>query len=443
MTKRFACSARALQQSRKYLAGGVSSMMRASAKPLPLFFRSAKGVTLTDFDGHRYIDYAMAWGPLILGHSHPAIVDAVQKQTGKFQLLGAQHQLETEVAKKICRFVPSAQLVAYSNTGTEAVQLALRLARAFTGRRKYIKFEGHYHGWIDNVLLSYHPGSRKGRSGRPVAGSGGQSHSPFKDVIVLPWNDPHALASTLEKHGQDIAAIITEPILCNSNCILPVPGYLEEMRNLANRHATVLIFDEVITGFRTALGGAQSHFRVTPDLTILGKALGAGFPLSAVAGRQDIMELIANGRVVHAGTFNGNPICLAAANAALEVLSANHGCLFKQMRCHGERLKNGIAHLAEQARIPCLLNGLGPAFHLSFTERQSMNNYQETVDCNLEMRDRFIEAMLENGVYLIPDCRWYLSAAHTEADIDATLQKVEKAFDKLQQLIVERRKLLK
>jgi glutamate-1-semialdehyde 2,1-aminomutase len=427
----FTRSNRAFQQSQSYLAGGVSSMMRAAAKPAPLFFRSASGATLTDFDGRRYLDYAMGWGPLILGHSHPVVVKAVRKQLEKFQLLGAQHELEIEVARNICRLVPSAQLVAYSNTGTEAVQLALRLARAFTGRQKFVKFEGHYHGWADSVLLSYHPANHNSRPRQAVPASEGQSRSLYKDVFILPWNDPEALDCLLAKHGDEIAAIITEPILCNSGCLLPLPGYLEEMRRLSRRHNIVLIFDEVITGFRASLGGAQSLLGVFPDLTILGKALGAGFPISAVAGRKTIMELIPRKRVVHAGTFNGNPISLAAANAALGVLSAGQGRVLMQLHRRGERLKEGISRLAARAQIPCLLNGIGSVFHLSFTTRRSVRNYRETLDADTQMRDRFIQAMLESGVYLIPDCRWYPSAAHTPADVETALRAVERAFRKI------------
>lgn len=406
-------------------------MMRASAKPAPLFFRSAAGATLTDFDGRRYLDYAMGWGPLILGHSHPAVTRAVEQQLKKFQLLGAQHELEIEVARKICRLVPSAQLVAYSNTGTEAVQLALRLARAFTGRQKFVKFEGHYHGWADSVLLSYHPTNHAGRKRRPIPVSEGQSRSLYKDVFVLPWNDSAALDSLLRKHGSEIAAIITEPILCNSGCLLPLPGYLQAMRRLSKRYGQVLIFDEVITGFRAALGGAQSLFGVTPDLTILGKALGAGFPISAVAGSRKIMELIPKRRVVHAGTFNGNPISLAAANAALDVLSARRGRVLREIHRHGERLMAGIRRLAASAQIPCYLSGIGSVFHLAFTERREMRNYRDTLDADTRTRDRFIQAMLEGGVYLIPDCRWYPSAAHRQADSDAALRAVECAFRRI------------
>ncbi len=405
--------------------------MRASAKPTPLFFRSASGATLTDFDGRRYLDYAMAWGPLILGHSHPRVVRAVRRQLEKFQLLGAQHELEIEVARQICRLVPSAELVAYSNTGTEAVQLALRLARAHTGRRKYVKFEGHYHGWADSVLLSYLPTDHQGRNGHAVPASEGQSPSVYRDVFVLPWNDPQALAALLAKHAGEIAAVITEPILCNSSCLLPSPGYLEAMRRLTRRYGIVLIFDEVITGFRAALGGAQSLLGVTPDLTILGKALGAGFPLSAVAGRKRIMQLIPRHRVVHAGTFNGNPISLSAAQAALEVLSSHQGKVLKQVHSHGKRLKEGISRLAAQANIPCLLNGIGSVFNLSFTPRSSMRNYRDTLESDTRLRDLFIQEMLAEGVYLIPDCRWYPSAAHTRADVDFTLRAVERAFRKI------------
>jgi len=407
-------------------------MMRASAKPVPLFFRSAVGANLTDFDGQHYLDYALGWGPLILGHSHPDVVKAVERQVKKFQLLGAQHELEIEVARKIIRLVPSAELAAFSNTGTEAVQLSLRLARAYTGRRKFIKFEGHYHGWMDSVLLGYHPTNHQSRRGRVVPGSEGQSRSLFRDVYVLPWNDPDILESTLGKHGHEIAAIITEPILCNSCCLLPIPGYLEKMRRLAKRHKIILIFDEVITGFRAALGGAQSLFDVTPDLSILGKALGAGFPISAVTGSKRIMNLIPQQRVIHAGTFNGHPISLTAANAGLRVLSAEGGRAVKKLNERGEKLKSGIARLAAEKEIPCLINGIGSAFHISFTRRRSMLNYRDTLDSDLKMRDLFIEAMLECGIYLLPDCRWYLSTAHTQEHIDTTLQAVEKVFGKLQ-----------
>lgn len=428
---RYSRSIRAFQQSQRYLAGGVSSMMRASAKPSPLFFKAASGVTLTDYDNRKYIDYTLGWGPLILGHSHPAVAKAVCTQLERFQHLGAQHELEAQVARKTCEILPSAGLVAFSNTGSEAVQLALRLARAFTGRRKFIKFEGHYHGWFDNILLSYHPNGRDLRSSRPVPVSEGQVPSGIKDVYALPWNDIEAFEHAVNKHHDEIAAIITEPILCNSSCLMPRPGYLAKMRVLAKRYGIVLIFDEVITGFRVSLGGAQTMLGIKPDLTVLGKALAAGFPLSAVAGRKEIMDLIPQRRVVHAGTFNGNPIALAAAKACMALESARDGRALKKVQELGQRLISGISACAAEAGVPCLINGVGSVFHISFTSRTTMRNYRDTLDCDINIRDQFLQGMLEQGIYLIPDGRWYLSTVHTRAHIDATIDAVRKVFGRL------------
>lgn len=425
---RFPRSTRAFHQSQAYLAGGVSSMMRASAKPIPLFFKSASGVTLIDYDNRQYIDYTLGWGPLILGHSHPEIIKAVRRQVDRFQLLGAQHGLEASVARKICQILPSAELVAFSNTGSEAVQVALRLARAFTERRKFIKFEGHYHGWFDNILLSYHPKVQDLRSHRPVPASEGQSPSSFRDVVVLPWNDTHALELAVKEHQDEIAAIITEPFLCNSSCLMPLPGYMAKMKELAKRYGIVLIFDEVITGFRVSPGGAQQLLGVTPDLSVLGKALGGGFSLSAVAGRNEIMDLIPQRRVVHAGTFNGNPISLAAAEGCLDVLSAREGQALKKLNELGQQLISEITACAKEAGIPCLINGTGSVFHISFTSRTAMHNYRDTLDCDLQLRDQFLQGMLDQGIYLIPDGRWYLSVVHTKAHLDAALEAVRKVF---------------
>jgi glutamate-1-semialdehyde 2,1-aminomutase len=384
------------------------------------------GSHVTDADGNSFIDYTLAWGPLILGHSHPEIVAAVRSQLEKFQLLGAQHELEISVAEKICQMVPCADLVAFSNTGTEAVQVALRLARTFTQRSKIIRFEGHYHGWLDNMLIGYRPSHLFGTqqdTGPRETGDGDDGQ-----ICVLPWNDLRRLETTLNEQGREIAAIITEPILCNCNCLMPSPGYLEGMRELATTCGVILIFDEVITGFRVARGGAQELFHVTPDLAILGKAVAGGFPLSAVAGKREVMELIANRRLVHAGTFNGNPISLAAAQATLDVLDADSGAVLAGIRKAGESLMLGIRGLAKSAGIPILVSGVGGAFHLAFTARQKMSDYRDTMDSDLEARDRFLEAMLDAGIYLLPDGRWYVSAAHTGADVDATLRAVRKVF---------------
>lgn len=431
MKNKYARSIRAFQHSQKYLAGGVSSMMRASAKPFPLFFKAASGVTLTDYDNRKYIDYTLGWGPLILGHSHPAVIKAARSQLERFQHLGAQHELEAQVARKICEMIPSAKLVAFSNTGSEAVQVAIRLARAFSGRRKFIKFEGHYHGWFDNILFSYHPNGRDLRLRRPVTVSEGQAPSGIEDAYVLPWNDPTVLEKTLKEHHDEIAAIITEPILCNSSCLMPRPGYLAKVRALAKRYGIVLIFDEVITGFRVSPGGVQVMLGIKPDLTTLGKALAAGFPLSAVAGRKDIMDLVPQRRVVHAGTFNGNPVALAAAKACLDVVSARDGRALKKIQKLGQRLISGIGACAAKAGVSCLINGVGSVFHISFTSRTAMRDYGDTLDCDLNVRDQFLQGMLEEGIYLIPDGRWYLSTAHTREDIDATINAVRRVFERL------------
>jgi len=394
-----------------------------------MFFDSASGSQLVDVDGNRFIDYTLAWGPLILGHCNPLIVEAVKRQLERFDLLGAQADLETSVAQTICGMVPCAELVAFSNSGTEAVQIAIRLARAFTSRKKVIRFEGHFHGWMDNMLSGYRPtiGPDGRMSLKPP--TGGFRSEAWDEVYVLPWNDLDAVRSILERHGDEIAAIITEPIVCNCSCLMPSPGYLEGLRELATHYSALLIFDEVITGFRVARGGAQSLFNVTPDLAVFGKAVAGGFPLSVVAGRRDILELIEQGRVVHMGTFNGNPISLAAANATLQALNQADE-LLNSVRNHGETLMKGIARLARDADVPVLVNGVGSAFHVSFTLRSKMRNYRDTFDCDLGARDWFIESLFEAGVFLLPDGRWYVSTAHNDADISGTLAAVRETFSR-------------
>lgn len=427
---KFSRSAELFLKSQRHLAGGVSSSMRADAKPLPLFFRSGLGSRISDVDENQFIDYALAWGPVILGHSHSALISALEGQLQKCQLLGAQNELEILVAEDICRMVPCAELVTFASTGSEAVQVALRLARAFTGRQKIVRFEGHYHGWHDNVLVGYRPSLNPDREKGKGLPSEGMSESAAGETYVLPWNNLEQVEAVLREHSQEIAGIITEPILCNSHCLMPDSGYLQGLRQLATRYGVVLIFDEVITGFRVALGGAQSLFGVKPDLATFGKAVAGGFPLSVIAGKREIMELIELRRVTHAGTFNGNPICLAAAHATLETLGANRGELLDRIRITGESLKNGIEKLARDAGIPLLINGVGSAFHLAFTTRRQMKNFRDTLDSNLRARDQFLEAMLRSGVYLLPDGRWYVSAAHTPEDVAQTLEAALRVFSK-------------
>jgi glutamate-1-semialdehyde 2,1-aminomutase len=418
-SQRYSGSVKLFAESQRYLAGGVSSGMRAASLPLPLFFSSAAGCRLTDVDGNSYLDYTLAWGPLILGHAHPAIVAAVSAQLKVTPLYGAQHELEIEVAKKICELVPSAERVVFSSTGTEAVQVALRLARAYTGRRKIIRFEGHYHGWMENIVVGYRPAA---------AARVGNGTAAVDDVVVLPWNDLGAVEAVLQEQGEEVAAVITEPILCNTHSLMPEPGYLEGVRELTRRYGVVLIFDEVITGFRVALGGAQELFGVTPDLTTMGKAVAGGLILSVVGGRGEIMELVAEQKVSHAGTFNGNPISLAAAQATLETLAAGKGAALEQVRKQGERLMQEIGKSARAAGIPVVINGVGSCFHVAFSTRSKMCNYRDTLDSDLGARDEFLLALLAEGIYLMPDGRWYVSAAHGENDIAQAIDLVQKVF---------------
>jgi glutamate-1-semialdehyde 2,1-aminomutase len=425
---RFSRSAKLLTDSKRSLSGGVSSGMRASAKPLPLFFDSASGSRLTDVDGTEYIDYTLAWGPLILGHSHPVVTSAIKSQLDRCQLLGAQSELEIKVASTICRMVPCAERLVFSNTGTEAVQVAIRLSRAFTRRRKILRFEGHYHGWLDNVLLGYHPTISSDNGLKFQWPTEGMNPSAVDEVVVLPWNNAEAVEKTLNKESHDIAAIITEPINCNCGCLMPLPGYLEALRELATRFGVVLIFDEVITGFRVASGGAQSLFGVTPDLAVFGKAVAGGYPLSVVAGKKEILDLIENNRVIHAGTFNGNPVSLAAALATLTFLNADEGAAFEKIRITGETLISGIRSAANDANVPIAVCGVGSAFHIGFTKMREPRNYRDTLSCDTVSRDHFLLTMLDSGIYLLPDGRWYVSYAHSQQDTEETIAAVRKTF---------------
>ena len=423
-TTKFEGSIARFNRAQKSLAGGVSSGLRASAKPVPIYFNTGNGSRLIDVDGNEFIDYTLAWGPLILGHCSRVVTEAVIDQLGRLQQVGAQHDLEWEVAEQICRVVPCAERVIFSNTGTEAVQAAFRLARAYTGRQKIIRFEGHYHGWMDNVLTGYRPPIEDGIASLEKRPTEGMSDAAITETIVLPWNDLDAVEVVLKARGDEVAALIMEPILCNSGCLMPSTNYLAGIRDLCSRFGVLLIFDEVITGFRVSLGGAQSLFGITPDLATFGKAIAGGFTLSVVAGSRDIVGMIADGRVSHAGTFNGNPICLAAARAVLSELEREDGSLLESLRTRGEHLQAGIRDIASQLNFPVLITGVGSVFSVSFSDRPAMTNYREFRESNEKSRSSWIELMLHSGIYLLPDGRWYLSTAHTDEDIDVTLERV-------------------
>ncbi len=420
---------RALQS----LAGGVSSPVRATA-PMPLYYTGGKGARLTDVDGNEYIDYQLAWGPNILGYCHPKMVEAMRARAEQAYSFGAQHELEIVVAERIQSMVHCAERVAFTSSGSETVQLAHRLARAFTGRPLILKFEGHYHGWMDTALHSHHPTVEEmGPLDRPrvAVGSAGQAANASENIVVAPWNRLEILGQILERNSGKVAAVIMEAVLCNSGCVMPRPGYLEAAQRLARDHGALLIFDEVITGFRIAPGGAQGHFGVVPDLATFGKAIAGGVPLSAVTGRKEIMEQMFSGGVVFGGTFNGNPLSLAGANACLTELARDNGAALIHANCMGEKIRAGLQELARQHRIPLQVTGFGAAFFLHFNSNEDIIDYRDTLADDFPRLNRFLYRCLEEGVILVPDGRMYVSAAHTERDVEETLASFARVFDTL------------
>ncbi len=423
-----------LARARSSLAGGVSSPFRARF-PVPLYFADASGSRLRDVDGNRYIDYALAWGPLILGHRHPALVEALRQAAERPHILGAQHELEYLVAEQIQRLVPCAQRVAFTSSGSEAVQLALRLARAATGRNLIVKFEGHYHGWMDSVLVSHHPPADQmgpAESPQAVLESRGQVANARENLLVAAWNRLDVLEELFRQRGSEIAAVILEPVLCNSGCLLPAPGYLEGLRRLTERWGALLIFDEIITGFRMGLGGAQAHYGVRPDLATFGKALAGGAPLSAVAGRADIVELIAGGGTAFGGTFNGNPISLACARATLTELERKEGAALARANRTGLELMEGIRRIAVRRGVPLCVCGFGAAFALHFTLKPELRDYRDTLADDGRRLAAFLLHALEEGVYLLPDGRFYVSAVHGPEEVGETLTALDRALARLE-----------
>jgi glutamate-1-semialdehyde 2,1-aminomutase len=414
------------ERSSRSLAGGVSTGLRRSARPYPLFFHRGEGSRMVDVDANVYLDYTLAWGPLILGHAPPEVTDAVRRQVELGATFGAQHDLEYEVAERLIAAIPCADLVGYANSGTEIVQVALRLARAITGRSKYLKFEGHYHGWDDTVLLSYHPSREEieRAQGRPVPAGAGQRADGT--AVIAEWNDPAGVERVFATHGAEISAVICEPLLANSGSIPPAPGFLEFLRKVTSEHGALLIFDEVITGFRLAYGGAQERYGVLPDLATFAKAVGAGTPLSVLAGRREHMEKIAAGTVTHAGTLNGNPLSLAAAKAALDVLAARGAEGYELLRCRAGRLRSGLEAILRAKGFPVSTCGDGAVFSVSLTATPP-RNYRDTLAAPRGLYQDFALAMLDEGVLVLPDGRWYLSFAHTDADIDRTLEAAARA----------------
>ncbi|PYI55836.1 aspartate aminotransferase family protein [Paenibacillus flagellatus] len=425
-----------LAEAKQVLAGGVASTLRGSMKPTPLYAESSSGVIVRDVDGNEYIDYLLAYGPLILGHAHPGFNEKVGRAMAKGISYGLQHNGEIELARRLTEVLPCADKVALSGSGTEAVMLALRLSRAYTGKRKVVRFHGHYHGWSDSIFTSFpspdmmQKATSAGESSVPP-GTKGQSEFSLQDVILLPWNEPETLEATLREHAGDIAAVISEPVMCNSGCILPKPGYLEKMRELTRELGIVLILDEVITGFRLSPGGAHGRFGITPDLVTVGKALGGGIALSAVGGRRDIFELIDSEQVSHLGTLNGNGVATAAGLAVLEELTANGGAVYGTMEDNAIKLAGGIRDLFAKRGIRGVVNQIGPVFHMMFIDEDEVTHFDTFQKRDAAKYAKFAEYMLDEGVLVRPNGLWYISAVHEPSHIEATLAAIDRTFVRL------------
>ncbi len=420
------------ERSRRSLAGGISSLARADDNPFPLFFDRGEGSRLFDVDGNEYIDYLLGFGPLIFGHSPDFILEAVAEASVRAQMLGAQHELEIEVSELVQSMVPCAERVRFAGSGTEAVQLAIRTARAFTGRSKIVMFEGMYHGWMDGVAFAASPDAAKaGLEGilPPAPQSEGLAPGAQHDVIMLPWNDADILRDTINEQGDQIAAVITEPIMCNCQCVFPRAGYVEEMRRLCDERGIVLIFDEVITGFRVARGGAQELLGVAPDLSTFAKALAAGYPIGMVAGREELMSSIGDGTVRHGGTGNSNVMSMAAAKATLTRLAENDGEALRGVQFAGRSLMAGLESLGRRHEQRLLVQGPGPVFGLAFTEADEITDYRDQARlADHDKYRRFRRGMLENGVRFRGDGGWFMSSAHTAEDVAATLDAADRVL---------------
>jgi glutamate-1-semialdehyde 2,1-aminomutase len=413
------------------LAGGVSSNVRLLGKPHPLFFDHAEGAMIYDVDGNGYIDYVLAQGPMILGHSHPAVLDAVNAAMRKGQLFAGQHQLEIDLSQKMVEIVPSAELCRFGLSGSEMVQAAMRLARAATGRNLILRFEGHYHGWFDNVLISVAPPLDKaGLRQHPnaVLGTVGQTPSVLEDVVVLPFNDLSLVEDLFARQGDQIACIMLEPMMCNTGAIQPEPGYLQGLRRICDQYGTILYFDETITGFRLSLAGAQGLFGVTPDLSSFAKAMAGGFANAALVGKRDLMIRFAQD-VNHSGTFNSNTISMAASVAAIAELERDNGAVYRTINKLGTQLMAGLSDIGRRLQIPLHVQGLPCAFHVSFNEKPPIRDYRDwAANCDKERYNAFTLAMLTSGIRLIGRGLWYVSAAHTEDQIAQTLEAAEKSL---------------
>ncbi|MEM8594088.1 MAG: glutamate-1-semialdehyde 2,1-aminomutase [Pseudomonadota bacterium] len=424
-------SSQRFKDAQQVIPGGVNSPVRSFSSMIgdPIFIERASESRIYDHDGNAYIDYVNSWGPTITGHADPDIIHAIEQQLGKGLTYGAPTQLETELATTICELIPSIDLVRMVNSGTEATMSAIRLARGATRRDKIIKFEGCYHGHVDSLLIK--AGSGALTLGSPT--SPGIPRSLAEETIVLPYNNSKLVKQAFAEWGNDIAAIIVEPIAGNMNCIAPSHDFLHTLRRCCDEHNSVLIFDEVMTGFRVALGGAQAHYGITPDLTTLGKVIGGGLPVGAFGGKRAIMEHIAPlGDVYQAGTLSGNPLAMCAGQTMLNKISNDTG-LYTRLEEKARYLCNGLRAIADELSIPFSTRVVGSMFGFFFGAKTAPNNFDEVMQCNIEQFKTFHHNMITQGVYLAPSAfeAGFINTTLTQDDINITLNAARIAMTEL------------
>jgi glutamate-1-semialdehyde 2,1-aminomutase len=424
------------ERAQQSLVEGVNSPSRGAAvySPGPIVLERGRGTHVWDVDGNEYVDFMMSFGALIHGHAHPKIVEVVSQGIAEGSHFAAATPAETEAAERFCRMIPSAELVRFANTGSEATMLALRLARAHTGRTKFLKFEGHYHGWYDPYCLNghSHPVDRIGPPEDPtrIPDSEGIPASVFDDVVLAPWNDVAALERVMHQHGRELAAVITEPIMANMGCIPPRDGYLEKMHELAQQCGALFILDEVVTGFRYAPGGCQQYYDLKPDLATFGKALGAGFPIGAVAGPRAILDRMrwSEHMVLHYGTFNGHRLTMNVVAANLDLLSTEG--TYRKLYATGEAAIAGLREVFRRHKIKAIVQGFGPMFQIYFTERDGIHDYRGyCAEVDTKQYARFVHRLLDRGIYMTPSngLHWIISTAHTERDVEALVAAADQA----------------
>lgn len=421
------------ERARRVIPGGVNSNVRLAAEPHPLVFSHGKDARIWDIDGNEYIDYALGQGPMLLGHSPAPVIEVIRNQLDRGLVYAGQCEAEIRAAELIVDYVPCAEMVRFNATGSEAVHAAIRLARAATGRKKILRFEGHYHGWHDNI--AWCPPRRNDELGPPDApvmrpSSAGQCIEDAANIIVAPWNDEKRLDAIFAKHDNEIAAIICDPFACACGIIPGTPEFMRHLRTTCDKHGAVLIFDEVITGFRIAIGGAQEYYGVTPDLAAFAKALGAGIAVAAVAGKASLMEHFGAGHVNHAGTYNANPVAMAATVAAIETLAADNGAALQHAHHQGEKLWQGINEAAAAHNAPIDIRGVPACFSTTFLPDSAtpVTDFRSSLQTDAAQLDRFWRGLHHRGVHLTAFGIWFLSTVHTDADIAQTIEAVDAYF---------------